>query len=154
LKIDDSRQEQNTSFFWPHFLDPSIFHTPNRNECVSHYIALSFFLLPFPVQLPFMPLRRWILLCGRGGDWERGVDGYISASSLAFFFSFLFFLLSRSLEHGNKPQPDWKSGDEKRESEQQNTRITTLSTLLTRLTPFSFVEMRDTQRMIEAVWAG
>src|SRR4051812_14794575 len=71
-----TRQEQNTSFFWPHFLDLSIFHNPNRSECVSLCIVLVF----FSCSASLLSLRQWITLQA-WGHWERGAWIH-----LCFFF--------------------------------------------------------------------
>ncbi|KAK0645756.1 hypothetical protein B0T16DRAFT_411882 [Cercophora newfieldiana] len=101
-----TRQEQNTSFFWPHFLELSIFHYPNRSEmCVPLY-CLGFVFFFLPVQLsPLASSSAGFTLRVVGTGTQGAMD-----TSLLLFWLFLFllrfFLPSRSSEHGNnKLQP-------------------------------------------------
>jgi hypothetical protein len=123
LKIDDSIQDKNKTrrfsgrTFWTH---PSPTAQTEANVCP--FVLSCFFssCSASPVALPSAGSLSRPRGTGTGGD------GYISTSSLAFLIR---FLPSRSSGYGNKPQPDWKSGNETRKRKTQHTRIPPLSSL-------------------------
>jgi len=118
LKIDDSRQEKNTSFFGPHFLDhPSSTPKPKRNVCPIVFCLVFFFPVLKPSLLLFLS---WINSAGYG-HWEPGAMAHLS-----FFLLLVFPSRSSERRHAhmgekglglwvcgnrrsnNKLKPDWK----------------------------------------------
>lgn len=139
-----SRQEKNTSFFWPHFLgDPS--STPNRIERVSFFFSI--FLGPFICLVP--PLG-WLTLS-------------VGTRSSSDDTTRLFFLISvqafNNRQDTQPSKPDWtttrKGGTRDGGWKAQETLLSLSHSLSDENQHLSFVNSNnttDSRRMIRHGW--